>query len=107
MSRRQEAMAWEVDPVKRQLDAELRPDGYNAGFNVGEAAGQTVFHLHVHVIPGKGNYLVTPAKPLATGGSTRQEHSSISTGSVAASWAGLREAACESMEAQEASGSGP
>jgi diadenosine tetraphosphate (Ap4A) HIT family hydrolase/HKD family nuclease len=28
-----------------------RPDGYNVGFNVGEAAGQTVPHLHVHVIP--------------------------------------------------------
>ena len=28
-----------------------RPDGYNVGFNVGEAAGQTVMHLHLHVIP--------------------------------------------------------
>jgi diadenosine tetraphosphate (Ap4A) HIT family hydrolase len=27
------------------------PDGYNVGFNAGEAAGQTVFHAHVHVIP--------------------------------------------------------
>jgi diadenosine tetraphosphate (Ap4A) HIT family hydrolase len=27
------------------------PDGYNVGFNAGAAAGQTVFHLHVHVIP--------------------------------------------------------
>ncbi len=27
------------------------PDGFNIGVNVGEAAGQTVFHLHVHVIP--------------------------------------------------------
>lgn len=52
-----------------------RPDGFNVGFNAGEAAGQTVHHLHVHVIPrydgdlpdpagglrhlipGKGNYL--------------------------------------------------
>src|SRR5690606_27704246 len=25
--------------------------GYNVGFNAGEAAGQTVMHLHVHVIP--------------------------------------------------------
>ncbi|MCB9619946.1 MAG: HIT family protein [Sandaracinus sp.] len=40
-----------VDEVKRALDATLRPDGYNVGFNAGEAAGQTVFHLHVHVIP--------------------------------------------------------
>ena len=49
--------------------------GYNVGFNAGAAAGQTVMHLHVHVIPryrgdcpdptggirhvipGKGNYL--------------------------------------------------
>lgn len=28
-----------------------RPDGFNIGVNVGEAAGQTIFHLHVHVIP--------------------------------------------------------
>lgn len=40
-----------VDEVKRQLDAELHPDGYNVGFNAGAAAGQTVMHLHVHVIP--------------------------------------------------------
>ncbi|KYF49061.1 hypothetical protein BE04_34295, partial [Sorangium cellulosum] len=38
-----------VDTVKRHLDAELHPDGYNVGINVGEAAGQTVMHLHVHV----------------------------------------------------------
>lgn len=28
-----------------------RPSGYNVGFNAGAAAGQTVFHLHIHVIP--------------------------------------------------------
>jgi diadenosine tetraphosphate (Ap4A) HIT family hydrolase len=28
-----------------------RPDGFNIGINVGAAAGQTMFHLHVHVIP--------------------------------------------------------
>ncbi|EGW38560.1 MULTISPECIES: HIT family protein [unclassified Desulfosporosinus] len=37
--------------VKEQLDEQFHPDGYNVGVNVGEAAGQTVFHLHVHVIP--------------------------------------------------------
>jgi diadenosine tetraphosphate (Ap4A) HIT family hydrolase len=37
--------------VKHALDAELRPDGYNLGLNAGEAAGQTVMHLHLHVIP--------------------------------------------------------
>ncbi len=42
-----------VNKVKRYLDTSLdpRPDGYNIGFNAGEAAGQTVMHLHVHVIP--------------------------------------------------------
>jgi diadenosine tetraphosphate (Ap4A) HIT family hydrolase len=40
-----------VAEVKRLLDEELHPDGFNIGVNVGEAAGQTVFHLHVHVIP--------------------------------------------------------
>jgi diadenosine tetraphosphate (Ap4A) HIT family hydrolase len=40
-----------VSVVKEQLDASHRPDGYNVGFNAGEAAGQTVGHLHVHVIP--------------------------------------------------------
>lgn len=74
-----------VDDVKRRLDAELRPDGFNVGFNAGVAAGQTVMHLHVHVIPrfrgdmddprggvrhvipSKGNYL-QQVPPLATGG---------------------------------------
>jgi superfamily II DNA or RNA helicase/diadenosine tetraphosphate (Ap4A) HIT family hydrolase len=40
-----------VDEVKLALDEQLRPDGYNVGFNTGEAAGQTVLHLHIHVIP--------------------------------------------------------
>lgn len=74
-----------VDLVKRQLDDEFQPDGYNVGFNAGVAAGQTVMHLHVHVIPryrgdmddprggvrhvipSRGNYLRDVA-PLATGG---------------------------------------
>jgi len=37
--------------VKVQLDEQFHPDGYNVGINIGAAAGQTVFHLHVHVIP--------------------------------------------------------
>jgi superfamily II DNA or RNA helicase/diadenosine tetraphosphate (Ap4A) HIT family hydrolase len=75
-----------VDAVKRALDElEPKPDGYNVGFNAGEAAGQTVAHLHVHVIPryrgdmddprggvrhvipSRGNYLRRVA-PLAVGG---------------------------------------
>jgi diadenosine tetraphosphate (Ap4A) HIT family hydrolase len=40
-----------LEVVKRQLDESHRPNGYNIGVNAGEAAGQTVFHLHVHLIP--------------------------------------------------------
>jgi len=42
-----------VSIVKAMLDTRLKPkpDGYNVGFNAGAAAGQTVPHVHVHVIP--------------------------------------------------------
>ena len=40
-----------VDVVKREIERIHRPDGFNVGFNCGEAAGQTVAHLHLHVIP--------------------------------------------------------
>jgi len=43
---------WALLSVARaRLDEELRPDGYNLGVNDGRAAGQTVMHLHVHLIP--------------------------------------------------------
>lgn len=40
-----------IDHAKQVLDKEIRPDGYNIGINSGEAAGQTVMHLHIHLIP--------------------------------------------------------
>ena len=40
-----------VRGAKLALDADLQPDGFNIGMNVGVAAGQTVMHAHVHVIP--------------------------------------------------------
>lgn len=73
-----------VDDIKSILDVRFQPDAYNVGINCGEAAGQTVQHLHIHVIPryagdipdprggvrhvisGMGNYLAPP--DLARGG---------------------------------------
>lgn len=40
-----------VGSVKAELSASLSPDGFNIGINNGVAAGQTVPHCHVHVIP--------------------------------------------------------
>ena len=74
-----------VATAKQLLDARLapKPDGYNVGFNAGAAAGQTVPHVHVHVIPryagdmadprggvrhvipAKGNYLAAPSAAAA------------------------------------------
>lgn len=70
-----------VDEVKLNLDVSHAPDGYNIGINSGEAAGQTIDHLHIHVIPrysgdvadpvggvrgvvpGKANYKATEFEP--------------------------------------------
>lgn len=40
-----------LDVARRDLNQTLHPDGYNIGINDGSAAGQTVPHLHVHLIP--------------------------------------------------------
>ena len=40
-----------VEVVKELIDLEFQPSGFNVGFNVGPVAGQTVDHVHIHVIP--------------------------------------------------------
>jgi diadenosine tetraphosphate (Ap4A) HIT family hydrolase len=40
-----------VFEMKRRLAAEHHPGGFNVGVNVGPVAGQTVMHVHVHLIP--------------------------------------------------------
>ncbi len=37
--------------LRDYLQKKYNPDAYNIGANIGRAAGQTVFHFHVHVIP--------------------------------------------------------
>jgi diadenosine tetraphosphate (Ap4A) HIT family hydrolase len=40
-----------LDEARRRLQAEFTPSGYNIGINDGAAAGQTIEHLHIHLIP--------------------------------------------------------
>lgn len=40
-----------VDLAKVDLDKHYNPASYNIGINDGEAAGQTIPHLHIHLIP--------------------------------------------------------
>jgi len=41
-------LVWQANA---KLDGDLHPDGYNVGVNVGASAGQTVMHVHIHLIP--------------------------------------------------------
>jgi diadenosine tetraphosphate (Ap4A) HIT family hydrolase len=44
-----------LDQAKSDLEiGDDKPDGYNIGINDGPAAGQTVPHLHIHLIPSVG-----------------------------------------------------
>ena len=40
-----------LDRAKERVAERHRPNGYNIGINDGAAAGQTVPHLHIHLIP--------------------------------------------------------
>ncbi len=40
-----------IDECKEVIEKNFRPAGYNIGFNIGKAAGQTVMHCHCHMIP--------------------------------------------------------
>lgn len=40
-----------IKEEKKRIDEEFNPDGYNIGVNVGPAAGQSIFHVHIHIIP--------------------------------------------------------
>ena len=50
----------EVGALLAAPDVPKKPDGYNIGINDGAAAGQTVPHLHIHLIPRYKNDVEDP-----------------------------------------------
>lgn len=49
-----------IERCKQIIDLKFHPDGYNIGINIGVAAGQTVMHLHVHLIPRYKGDVINP-----------------------------------------------
>lgn len=57
----QQVAIWKlVTLVRGKLVSDLRADGFNIGVNDGLAAGQTVLHAHVHVIPRRHGDVADP-----------------------------------------------
>jgi len=47
----QMALLHALQVAQKDLNQQYAPDGYNIGINDGVVAGQTVMHLHIHLIP--------------------------------------------------------
>ncbi len=45
---------------KNLLNDKFNPDGFNIGINIGKSAGQTIFHVHIHLIPRYKNDVEDP-----------------------------------------------
>jgi diadenosine tetraphosphate (Ap4A) HIT family hydrolase len=61
LDEREQAALWALaGQVRRRLNDLFHPDGFNIGVNDGDAAGQTVPHAHIHVIPRYRNDVPDP-----------------------------------------------
>jgi superfamily II DNA or RNA helicase/diadenosine tetraphosphate (Ap4A) HIT family hydrolase/HKD family nuclease len=77
-----------IEYMKDAIERTHRPDGYNIGVNVGRAAGQTVFHLHVHVIPRYTGDLTDPRGGIRAVIPGRANYLSTSESGTRAPWIG-------------------
>ncbi|MCF7861985.1 HIT family protein [Candidatus Woesearchaeota archaeon] len=63
-----------VQLVSKKIEAELGPDGYNIINNNGSSAGQTVAHVHFHIVPRtEGDGIIQPWEPTSPEGSELDE----------------------------------
>jgi len=61
LTQREQNACWLVlNRVKKKIDEKFNPDGYNVGINIGEFAGQTIDHVHIHLIPRYKNDVPNP-----------------------------------------------
>jgi diadenosine tetraphosphate (Ap4A) HIT family hydrolase len=56
----QTAMLALLAEMRQILQKERNPDGFNIGINDGVAAGQTVMHLHIHLVPRYADDMTDP-----------------------------------------------
>lgn len=61
LSADQQEAVWQlVSEVRSRLLSGMKPDAFNIGVNDGLAAGQTVPHAHIHIIPRRGGDVPDP-----------------------------------------------
>lgn len=52
LSFKEQSACWFMaNKVKEVLQKRFNPNGFNVGININESAGQTVGHVHIHIIP--------------------------------------------------------
>ncbi len=49
-----------LNDVEKELKRKFNPDGFNIGVNINEVAGQTIPHVHIHLIPRYKNDVENP-----------------------------------------------
>ena len=61
LSFKEQSACWfMLNTVKNIIDKEYKPAGYNVGINVNASAGQTVSHIHIHIIPRYNGDVANP-----------------------------------------------
>jgi superfamily II DNA or RNA helicase/HKD family nuclease len=73
------ALAEATESARQEIVKRYKPQGFNIGINAGEAAGQTVFHLHVHVIPRYSGDVPNPRGGVRGVVPSRRDYSLAST----------------------------